>query len=106
MTAGHGVPLSHRSHDWAIIDAPHVSLCPFGLPSRGPHAAAQQTSPVMFHGGSGGTQAGIWSKRPTFVMSGVDGSVVENYTLTPGPVRYVFTFTFRGLNIANQRSSY
>jgi hypothetical protein len=81
VTAGHGVPLSHRNHDWAIIDAPHVSPCPFRLPSEKPHAASQQTSQVMFHTGSGGTRTGILSKRPTFVMSGVDGSVVENYTL-------------------------
>ena len=81
VTAGHGVPLSHRNYDWAIIDAPRVNPCPFGLPSEGPHVASQQTRQVVFHSGTGGAQTGILSKRPTFVMSGVDGSVVENYTL-------------------------
>ena len=81
VTAGHGVPLSHRSHDWAIIDAPHVNPCPFGLPSGGPYAASQHTRQVVFHSGTGAAQTGILSQRPTFIMSGVDGSVVENYTL-------------------------
>lgn len=81
VTAGHGVPLSHRSHDWAIIDTPHVSPCPFGRPSRGPYTASRQTRQVIFYSGTRGTQIGILSTRPTFVMSGVDGAVVENYTL-------------------------
>ena len=102
VTAGHGVPLSHRSHDWAIIDAPYVGPCWFGLPSGGPYAASQRTRQVIFHSGTGSAQTGTLSKRPTFVMSGVDGSVVENYTLRLWDRSGTFIqLLFLGLNLAN-----
>lgn len=81
VTAGHGASLSHHSHDWAIVDAPGVHPSPFRLPQGDSRLRFRENRQVTIYSGSAGPRLGSLSARSTFVMSGMDGSVIEIHTL-------------------------